>query len=99
MRQAKGVSKFVDAALQGQLVVKGRYDVTLHRYLSRQVGGIGTKGPGETQLETDRRLVRTRISKLKSRLLEIEKQNKMTKWRIQTFSKLLFSVLFWLIYK
>ncbi len=34
-------------------------------HLSRQVGGIGTKGPGETQLETDRRLVRTRISHLK----------------------------------
>ena len=45
------------------------------QHLSRQVGGIGTKGPGETQLETDRRLVRTRISKLKNRLKEIEKQN------------------------
>jgi len=45
------------------------------QHLSRQVGGIGTKGPGETQLETDRRLVRTRISKLKSRLKEIDKQN------------------------
>jgi GTPase len=45
------------------------------QHLSRQVGGIGTKGPGETQLETDRRLVRTRISKLKVRLKEIEKQN------------------------
>ena len=31
-------------------------------HLSRQVGGIGTKGPGETQLDTDKRLVRTRIS-------------------------------------
>ena len=30
------------------------------QHLSRQIGGIGTKGPGETQLETDRRLVRTR---------------------------------------
>ena len=45
------------------------------QHLSRQVGGIGTKGPGETQLETDRRLVRTRISKLKIRLKEIDKQN------------------------
>jgi len=45
------------------------------QHLSRQVGGIGTKGPGETQLETDRRLVRTRISKLKERLKEIDKQN------------------------
>lgn len=45
-------------------------------HLSRQVGGIGTKGPGETQLETDRRLVRTRIANLKKRLLKIEKQTK-----------------------
>ena len=45
-------------------------------HLSRQVGGIGTKGPGETQLETDRRLVRTRISKLRARLKIIENQNK-----------------------
>jgi GTP-binding protein HflX len=45
-------------------------------HLSRQVGGIGTKGPGETQLETDRRLVRTRIANLKKRLLKIEKQNR-----------------------
>lgn len=45
------------------------------QHLSRQLGGIGTKGPGETQLETDRRLVRTRISKLKQRLKGMEKQN------------------------
>ncbi len=43
-------------------------------HLSRQVGGIGTKGPGETQLETDRRLVRTRIGHLKTELSLIEKQ-------------------------
>ena len=47
------------------------------QHLSRQVGGIGTKGPGETQLETDRRLVRTRISKLKERLKEIDKQHEI----------------------
>ncbi len=46
------------------------------KHLSRQVGGIGTKGPGETQLETDRRLVRTRIAALKRRLHKIEKQTK-----------------------
>lgn len=44
------------------------------QHLSRQVGGIGTKGPGETQLETDRRLVRTRISKLKQNLTKISGQ-------------------------
>ena len=43
-------------------------------HLSRQVGGIGTKGPGETQLETDRRLVHTRISHLKKDLKRIERQ-------------------------
>lgn len=43
-------------------------------HLSRQIGGIGTKGPGETQLETDRRLVRTRISVLNNELKNIEKQ-------------------------
>ncbi|MGD9898809.1 MAG: GTPase HflX [Calditrichaceae bacterium] len=45
------------------------------QHLSRQVGGIGTKGPGETQLETDRRLIRTRIARLKQDLKRIEKQN------------------------
>jgi len=44
------------------------------QHLSRQVGGIGTKGPGETQLETDRRLVRERIARLKKRLQQIAGQ-------------------------
>lgn len=44
-------------------------------HLSRQVGGgVGTKGPGETQLETDKRLIKTRISILEKELKEIEKQ-------------------------
>lgn len=43
-------------------------------HLSRQVGGIGTKGPGETQLETDRRLVRTRIAFLTRALEKIKSQ-------------------------
>ncbi len=43
-------------------------------HLSKQYGGIGTKGPGETQIETDRRLVRTRISLLKDKLAHIESQ-------------------------
>lgn len=43
-------------------------------HLSKQYGGIGTKGPGETQIETDRRLVRTRISMLKDKLAHIESQ-------------------------
>ncbi|BDQ03120.1 GTPase HflX [Ignavibacterium sp.] len=41
-------------------------------HLSKQYGGIGTKGPGETQIETDRRLIRTRISLLKNKLEKIE---------------------------
>ncbi|MBD3226251.1 MAG: GTPase HflX [Caldithrix sp.] len=44
------------------------------QHLSRQVGGIGTKGPGETQLETDRRLVRQRIANLENRLEQINRQ-------------------------
>jgi GTPase len=43
-------------------------------HLSKQFGGIGTKGPGETQIETDRRLIRTRISHLKEKLKRISQQ-------------------------
>lgn len=44
----------------------------LWSHLERQAGGIGTRGPGETQLETDRRLVNKRISALRRQLKEIE---------------------------
>jgi GTPase len=43
-------------------------------HLSKQFGGIGTKGPGETQIETDRRVIRTRISHLRQKLAEISKE-------------------------
>ncbi len=43
-------------------------------HLSKQYGGIGTKGPGETQIETDRRLIRDRIARLKQKLDKIELQ-------------------------
>jgi GTP-binding protein HflX len=43
-------------------------------HLSRQKGGIGTKGPGETQIETDRRLIRDRIAVLKEKLEKIDRQ-------------------------
>lgn len=43
-------------------------------HLSRQKGGIGTKGPGETQIETDRRLIGDRMATLKERLDKIDKQ-------------------------
>ncbi|MEY3313109.1 MAG: GTPase HflX [Ignavibacteria bacterium] len=45
-------------------------------HLSKQFGGIGTKGPGETQIETDRRLIRDRITKLKEKLRDIDMQRK-----------------------
>lgn len=43
-------------------------------HLSRQSGGIGTKGPGETQIETDRRIISQRIGVLKSKLEKLDKQ-------------------------
>jgi len=43
-------------------------------HLERQKGGIGLRGPGETQLETDRRLLNARIKQLKSRLNKVRKQ-------------------------
>lgn len=43
-------------------------------HLSKQFGGIGTKGPGETQIETDRRLIKTRITHLREKLGDIEQQ-------------------------
>lgn len=43
-------------------------------HLERQKGGIGLRGPGETQLETDRRLIRARIKYILSRLEKVEKQ-------------------------
>lgn len=43
-------------------------------HLSRQKGGIGTKGPGETQIETDRRLIGNRISTLKDKLEKLDRQ-------------------------
>jgi GTP-binding protein HflX len=43
-------------------------------HLSRTGGGIGTRGPGETQLETDRRVIRDRIKKLKERVEHVRRQ-------------------------
>jgi len=43
-------------------------------HLSRQKGGIGMRGPGETQIETDRRMIGMRIATLKERLQKIDKQ-------------------------
>ena len=46
----------------------------LWHHLERLGGGIGTRGPGETQLETDRRLARRRVGQLKRRLQELERR-------------------------
>lgn len=49
--------------------------------LSRLGGGIGTRGPGETKLETDKRHIRTRIENLQSELREIEKRRELSRKR------------------
>ncbi|MDO3643914.1 GTPase HflX [Mucilaginibacter sp. L3T2-6] len=47
----------------------------LWTHLERQKGGIGMRGPGESQIETDRRLILNKISLLKDKLKQIDKQN------------------------
>lgn len=44
-------------------------------HLEKQRGGIGMRGPGETEIETDRRVIRDKLTKLKEKLREIDKQN------------------------
>jgi GTP-binding protein HflX len=44
------------------------------KHLERQGGGIGSRGPGETEIETDRRIVKDKIALLRKRLVEIDKQ-------------------------
>lgn len=48
----------------------------LWTHLERQRGGIGMRGPGEMEIETDRRIVRDKISQLKARLEKIDQQNR-----------------------
>ena len=43
-------------------------------HLERQKGGIGMRGPGETQIETDRRIIKDKISLLKKKMVKIDKQ-------------------------
>ena len=50
----------------------------LWTHLSRTGGGIGTRGPGESQLETDRRIIRAKISKLKERVEAVRQQRETT---------------------
>lgn len=53
------------------------------RNLSRQGGGIGTRGPGEKKLEVDRRLIRNRIAQLKSQVEEMENHRMVTRAKRQ----------------
>ena len=58
-------------------------------HLERQKGGIGLRGPGETQLETDRRLIGERVKALRARLAKLRKQHetqRRSRGRSQTFS-------------
>lgn len=57
-------------------------------HLERQKGGIGLRGPGETQLETDRRLLGKRVSLLKERLKQLERQRAVRR-RARTRSEVL----------
>lgn len=56
-------------------------------HLSRVVGGIGTKGPGETQIETDRRVIRSRISHLRERLKVIRKERSVQRKGRENFPR------------
>ena len=51
------------------------------KHLERQAGGIGTRGPGETQLETDRRIVRERIARLRKELEAVERERETKRRR------------------
>ena len=70
-------AKTAQAKLQVELA---QYEYLLPRlrgmwkHLERLGGGIGTRGPGETEIETDRRIVKDKISLLKRRLTEIDRQ-------------------------
>lgn len=58
-------------------------------HLERQKGGIGLRGPGETQLETDRRLIGDRVKMLRSRLAKLQKQRdtqRRSRGRRETFT-------------
>jgi GTP-binding protein HflX len=53
----------------------------LWKHLERQAGGIGTRGPGETQLETDRRIVRQRVARLERALEAVERERETQRRR------------------
>ncbi|MBI4298444.1 MAG: GTPase HflX [Chloroflexi bacterium] len=61
-------------------------------HLERLGGGIGTRGPGETQLETDRRIIRQRIDKLKGELEKVRKHRSLYRQRRQSLNTLVVSL-------
>jgi len=56
-------------------------------HLSRQQGGIGTRGPGETQIETDRRLIDQRMAVLRDRLKRIDRQRTTQRQRREKYCR------------
>ncbi len=71
-----------EGKLQVELAQLGHVSTRLVRgwtHLERQKGGIGLRGPGETQLETDRRLIGARIRQLKSRLAQVDGRRAMNR--------------------
>ncbi|MEO8137463.1 MAG: GTPase HflX [Betaproteobacteria bacterium] len=71
-------AKSAEGKLQVELAQLGHLATRLVRgwtHLERQRGGIGQRGPGETQLETDRRLLGLRIKALKERLTKVARQH------------------------
>lgn len=57
-------------------------------HLSKQYGGVGTKGPGEQQIETDRRVIRTRIAHLKEKLKGISKEREIQRKGRKHFTRI-----------
>ena len=80
-----GRAKTIEGKIQVELA-QLRYRSTRligMRNLSRQGGGIGTRGPGEKKLEVDRRLIRNRISQLKEQVSEMENHRQVTRAKRQ----------------
>ncbi len=73
-------ARTADAKTQVELA---QYEYLLPRltrmwtHLERQKGGIGMRGPGETQIETDRRIIKDKIARLKAKLEKIDKQKQV----------------------
>jgi GTP-binding protein HflX len=85
-----GRARTKEAQIQVELAQLQYFLPRLTRYwthLSRQEGGIGTRGPGETQLEVDRRAVRRRIANLKRELQKIELQRQVRRRARERFKK------------